>query len=311
VAGVVLLQPALNVAAALPLVDVPAAVVVSECDGDTGLVGARFLTEALLEPRRTPAALVLLEGANHNFTNTLLALEPFPVDFPSCDEGNRISAEDQQALLAETVPELAHAVLGDGDGVGWAAEVFSEPAPPPGVLLGVVPADEPVAPVPGAGPQVPSQLELDGFSATFCPIGYYTPFSNPGTELCHRPELPGLVGLPQTIALSWDEAGASLTLPVEAEAGEVVRLRVVPDFADERLREPVRLRLSADDGTSTELELAIPELLVEDLPPFVLTHGLAMWTTATLELPAGADAVTLEVLAPDAGSLQVASLGIE
>lgn len=311
VRGVILLQPALNVQPALPLVDVPAVVLLSECDGDTGVVGGQYLTTALDEPRTTPAALVVLERGNHNFTNTLLRAESFPVNAPACDAENRLAAGEQQAFHAAVVPELAHAVLADGEGEGWAGSVFDEPEVPAGVLLGVVPAREPVAPVPGPGPDVPASAVLDGFEALFCPFGYYTPFVEPGKEACHRPELPMFVGLPRTIALAWDEPGATLTLPVDAAPGDVVRLRVAADVADERLRSPLELRLTADTGASTELTVDVPEVRVEEAPPFTLTHGLVMWGTVTLPLPDGASEVTLEVVGPDAGSLQVVSLGLE
>jgi dienelactone hydrolase len=311
VQGVVLLQPALNVQPALPLVDVPAVVLLSECDGDTGVVGGQYITHALDAPRTTPAALVVLERGNHNFTNTLLRGESFPVNAPACDPGARLPAEEQQAFHAAVVPELVHAVLADGQGEGWAGSVFDEPEVPAGVLLGVVPADEPVAPVPGPGPDVPASVALDGFEALFCPFGYYTPFVEPGKEACHRPELPMFVGLPRTIALAWDEPGATLTLPVDATAGDVVRLRVAADVADARLRSPLELRLSSDTGASIELIVEVPEVRVEEAPPFTLTHGLVMWGTATLPLPKGASEVTLEVVGPDAGSLQIVSLGVQ
>ena len=228
VAGVVMLQPALNDSAALPLVDVPTVVVLSECDGD---------------------------------------------------------------------------------GVGWAGSIFSEPTPPPGVQLGVVSAGEPVAPVPGPGPVPPAALQSSGMTLMFCPEGYYTPFAQPGTEPCHRPELAMMVGFPQTIAASWDAAGASLTLPVTVGPGDAARLRVLADFADERLTQPLRLRLSAG-GMSTDADIALPEIRREVIDPFTVSFGLAMWSTFTLPVPDGASSVTVEVLGPAAGSVQVLSLGV-
>jgi hypothetical protein len=35
-----------------------------------------------------------------------------------------------------------------------------------------------------------------------------------------------------------------------------------------------------------------------------------MWSTATLPLPDGADELTVEVISPSAGSMQVLSLGV-
>jgi dienelactone hydrolase len=309
VRGVVMLQPALNDGGALPLVDLPAVVVLSECDGDTGVRSGDYVATALTATRETPAALVVLERANHNFTNSNLAADWFPVQAPACDDGRALTPEAQQALLTAMVPEFAHAVLGDGEGSGWAGTVFDEPAPPDGVLLGVVPSGEPVAPVPGPGPQPPAELTTEGMTLMLCPEGYYTPLAEPGTEPCHRPELPMMIGYPRTIAASWERAGSSLTLPVSAAAGEVARLRVYPDIADERLDAPLRLRLSASTGPSIEVELTLPEVRRELMDPFFVTFGLVMWSTVTLPLPDGASEVTVEVLDPPAGSMQILSIG--
>jgi dienelactone hydrolase len=309
VSGVVMLQPALNDAAALPLVDVPAVVLLAECDGDVGLRPGDYVATAMLEPRAAPSAVVVLERANHNFTNSNLAPDAFPVESPACDDGRRLTAQEQRAAHAAFVPELAHAVLGDGTGTGWAGSVFDEPATPDGVLLGVVPAGEPAAPVPGPGPRPPGDLRADGMTLTFCPECYSTPFVAPGSEPCHRPELPMMVGYPRTIAASWDAVGATIAVPVSAGPGDVARLRVVPDIADERLDAPLRLRLSAPDGPSTEVDVALAEVRRELIDPFFLTFGLAMWSTVTLPLPDGARELVVEVLDPPAGSMQVVSLG--
>jgi dienelactone hydrolase len=309
VTGVVMLQPALNDGAALPLVDVPSVVVLSECDGDTGLRGGDYVATALLEGRQTPAALIVLERANHNFTNTLLAPDVFPVMAPACDDGNRLPADVQQDLLADTVPELAHAVLGEGTGAGWAGAVFDGPETPDGVLLDLLLAGEPVAPVPGPGPGIPEAVEADGMTLTFCPEGYYTPFVEPGTEPCHRPDLPMMVGYPRTIAASWDEVGAAITLAVDAAPGDIARLRLLPDVADDRLTSPLQVRLSVPGGVSTEVSIELPEVRRERIDPFDIAHAFAMWSTVTLELPDGAEQMRVEVLGPDEGSIQIVSLG--
>jgi dienelactone hydrolase len=310
VAGVVMLQPALNDAKALPLVDVPVAVVVSGCDGDTGVTGGRYITEALLTTRDTPAAVVVLERANHNFTNTGLRADAFPVESPQCTDGNAMAANEQQDVLAEIVPELAHAVLTDGDGAGWAGDVFGDPAPPAGVQLGVVRPRHPVTAVPGAGPSTPDGLTVDGLSATFCPIGYYTPFVEPGTEACHRPELAQFVGLPQTLAVSWTAGGASLSMPLDAAPGASIVVRALADPADPNLTgDTVRLRITTPEGLDSVWELPIPAFAREEIPPFTVTNALVMWSTLELTAPDGASEVTITVEAPAAGSIQIVSLG--
>lgn len=117
-----------------------------------------------------------------------------------------------------------------------------------------------------------------------------------------------MVGFPRTIAASWDTVGASLILPVTAEPGAIARLRVLADFADERLTESLTLRLSATDGSSAEVTIALPEVRRETIDPFDIAWGLAMWSTIDLALPNGTSALTVEVVGPSAGSMQILSL---
>lgn len=312
VAGVVMLQPALNDEQALPLVDVPTAIVVSECDGDTGVTGGRYLTEALGTTRGTPAALIVLEHANHNFTNSRLQPDAFPVEAPGCTPDQALDAAAQQELLGDIVPELALAVSTTAGGSGWAGAVFTDPETPAGVQLAVLRAHQPLATVPGPGPSTPDGVALSGMTATFCPLGYYTPFVEPGTEACHRPELPLLVGLPQTLAVSWAAAGASLTTSLQATPGDSIVLRALADVADERLTgDEIRLRITTPEGLDTTWVLPIPPSTRTEIPPFTVTHALVMWSTLTVPVPAGAGAVTVTVESPAAGSMQIVSIGVE
>jgi dienelactone hydrolase len=314
VAGIVMLQPALDDPAARPVADVPAVVVVGECDGDTGVSGAITVSEALLAEREQPIALIGLERTTHNATNSGLGPDAFPTPAPACADPGPMDAAEQRALTAEIVPELVLAVLGEG-GEGWAGAVFDEPEPPAGVQLAVVPGGQQPAPVPGEGPEVVEQLDLDGFTATFCPLGYFTPFVEPGTEACHRPELTVLAGFPQSVALSWDAPGASLSVPIDAPAGSVLRVRGFPDVADDRLGAgPLRLRLSDGAGWTHDIEWSVPESVVEPVEQEgwdELVHAFLIWQTATVELPVAVDTVTLEVVGPDEGALHLVSLGVD
>lgn len=311
VEGVVMLQPALNASDALPLADVPAVVVLSECDGDTGVRGGQFVSEALLTGRAAPAALVVLEHANHNATNSGLRADPFPVQSPGCAPDRVLDGDEQRALLAEIVPELAHAVAADGQGSGWAGDAFDDAQPPAGVQLAVVHAGEPVAAFPGPGPALPAGVALDGMTATFCPIGYYTPFMEPGTEPCHRPELPLFVGLPQTVAVSWTAPGAAITVPLDAAPGDRVLLRAAADVADPALEgTEVDLHVTTPEGLDEVWTLPVPEHEREEIQPFTVTHALVMWSTATFAVPDGASAVTITVASPGAGSVQLVSVGV-
>ena len=91
---------------------------------------------------------------------------------------------------------------------------------------------------------------------------------------------------------------------------ESVDLAAGLDFADERLTEPLVLRLSGTEGASTEIEIRLPEVRREEIDPFTVAMGLAMWSTITLPLPDGATGLTGEVVSPSVGSVHVLSLGV-
>lgn len=314
VSGIVMLQPGLDDPAARPVADVPTVVVVGECDGDTGVSGAIAVSEALLAERSAPIALVGLELTTHNATNSGLGPDAFPTPAPACTDPGPMDPEEQRELLAEIVPELVLAELGE-DAEGWAGAVFDEPEPPAGVQLGVVPGGQQPGPVPGDDDEDLERLELDGMTATFCPLGYFTPFVEPGRDACHRPELTVLAGFPQSVALSWDAPGASVSVSLDAPAGSVLRVRGFPDVADERLGEgPLRLRLSDGAGWTHDIEWTVPESVVEPVEQQDwdrMVHAFLIWQTATVELPAAVETVTLEVLGPDAGAFHLVSLGLD
>ncbi|MEY4230955.1 MAG: hypothetical protein RLZZ362_1804, partial [Actinomycetota bacterium] len=232
----------------------------------------------------------------------------------ACTDPGPMDPEQQRDLLADIVPEFVLAVRGES-GDGWAGAVFDEPDVPAGVQLAVVPGDQQPAPVPGTGDADLDRLTLDSFTATFCPLGYFTPFVEPGRDACHRPELTVLAGFPQSVALSWDEPGASLSVALDAPAGSVLRIRGFPDVADKRLGAgPLRLRLSDGAGWTHDIEWSVPKSVVEPVEELdwdQLVHAFLIWQTDTVELPVAVDALTLEVLGPDAGAFHLVSLGLD
>jgi len=314
ISGIVMLQPGIDDPAALPVADVPTVVVVGECDGDTGVSGAIAVSQALLAERAAPIALVGLERTTHNATNSGLGPDAFPTPAPACADPGPMDPDEQRTLLADIVPDFVLAILGEG-GEGWAGTVFDEPDVPAGVQLAVVPGGQQPAPAPGTGDADVDRLKLDGFTATFCPLGYFTPFVEPGRDACHRPELTVLAGFPQSVALSWDEPGASLSVTLAAPAGSVLRVRGFPDVADDRLGTgPLRLRLSDGSGWTHDIEWTVPKSVVEPVEQQdwdQLVHAFLIWQTATVELPVAIDTLTLEVIGPDAGAFHLVSLGLD
>ena len=88
---------------AAPPAGVPFAVAVAGCDGDTGLMGRSYFSQAVASPaRRAPAQLVQLARANHNYFNRTLSRrgnDDAPFGRPSCRPPARPSAIVQQRWL--------------------------------------------------------------------------------------------------------------------------------------------------------------------------------------------------------------------
>jgi dienelactone hydrolase len=322
VAGLLLVQPALNVEDARELADVPTAVVISECDGDVGLAGGLYVSDRLVRESDAPVALVVLDGGSHNATNSLLRADSFQPESPTCDAQRTAravgpdawlqEAAGEQERLAELLPALLDAVLGaiDGDLSG----VFDESRAPEDAHVSVVPAGTRAPLLPGRGERTIAEMRADGASLTWCPSGYYTPFTAPGSEPCHRPELSLMIGQPATVAVAWDRAGARVTVPigtVDGGVGDVLRLRLFADPADVRLGDgPIVLRLVAQDGSTIEVTIPVPPAVRFTVDPFDVVGALLPWHTVRVRLGAPLEELTLEMVSPAQGSLQIVTLGL-
>ena len=299
--GLILLMPSLNTVDALSPVDLPLVVALGTCDGDTGVSGGDYISTALAQPRRNPAALVLLDRASHNATNSVLAPDRFSARGPGCDAP--LSADQQRLLLSDCIPLIARALSGRPTS-HWTGQIFSaDVAAPPGVAVAVVSAGEKPANLQG--------VSGAGFaSLTQCRYGYYTEGGEPGTGPCHRPELIDLVGLPRSVAVAWDNPDATLTVPLSVAADDRVRLRAFADVADERLGDvAIRLRVSIG-AWSEEIELQPDPVVRELIPPFRVAHGAILWQTFDFHAKDGGEEVRVEVRAPDAGAFQLVAVSV-
>lgn len=318
VVGLVLIQPALNAVEALVLHDVPSTVIVNECDGDVRLTGGTYVSQRLLRSDPAPVALVVLEGGSHNATNSGLGPDGFPIESLTCEaervtdpQGWAQSAEAQRERLAPIVSGAVSAVVGSRAD-GWAGSLFDEPATPSGAHLTVVPGAARVPAFPGPTATSIGPVTTDGVTLTWCRPEYTTPLMAPGTEPCHRPELALMVGQPSSVAFVWDRAGASATFPLEGSTGDVLRFRVFPDVADVRIGQgPIVLRLTADDGSSVDVEVPVPPVLRFTIDSFDIAAALVPWWTARISLGAHLQAVTIGVVSPDSGAIQIVSLGVD
>jgi dienelactone hydrolase len=97
------------------LPDLPTAIVLASCDGDTGPMGRAYLRQARRQARRTrPVVLAGLNGANHNYFNrklTQLGADDAPTENPSCRPPNRLTARAQQSWLGLAAADFFAATL--------------------------------------------------------------------------------------------------------------------------------------------------------------------------------------------------------
>lgn len=111
VSALFLLAP---VAQGAVLPDLPSAIVLASCDGDTGPMGRAYLRQARRQPgRRSPVVLARLEGANHNFFNRTLARLGAD-DAPAgrrCRRTRRLRARAQQRWLDRAASDFFAATL--------------------------------------------------------------------------------------------------------------------------------------------------------------------------------------------------------
>jgi dienelactone hydrolase len=105
------------------LPDLPTAIVLASCDGDTGSMGRTYLRQARRqEDRRRAVVLARLEGANHNFFNRTLArlgADDAPTGTPRCRRPRRLRARAQQRWLARAAADFFAATLRGAPRPAW------------------------------------------------------------------------------------------------------------------------------------------------------------------------------------------------
>jgi dienelactone hydrolase len=105
------------------LPDLPTAIVLASCDGDTGPIGRTYLRQARRQGDRTrPVVLARLEGANHNFFNRTLArlgADDAPTGTPRCRRPRRLTAGAQQRWLDLAAADFFAATLRGARRPAW------------------------------------------------------------------------------------------------------------------------------------------------------------------------------------------------
>ena len=230
VAGLLLIAPARAVQGSVGA-DVPLAVILPACDGEINqLDGQGFYEGVRLEPAAAQwATTVLLEGANHNHFNSLLGPDFFQQSGrPGC--ATLMAPKAQRQFLADYAADFLTMLFSDPAArLDAAARLGLDPRRPapaalynqPATLTSVAAATDRMSVY---VPNYENALTLDelggavtsaGARLFYCPPGYYTPFSDPGTEPCRRPNFV-MPGNPGMLVVSWDRPAA---LRLEMPAG--------------------------------------------------------------------------------------------
>ena len=315
----VLIAPTSDTVSPGLLADVPTAVVIGSCDGDSGVDGGEFLTAAIPRVRLTPIALFLLRGATHNAVNERLRPEPPDRANPDCADDVRLGEDAQRSKLAELVPRALRALT------DYAAQAL------PGSLLDVKRADDRIAPgirlvqldptlrrrslLDPSAPWPSPGARTSGLGVVGCPAGMSSPFLAPGTEACHRVELSELVGRPASLHLDWTAVGGTLRLSHRRlPAGAVLVVRAFADpFAVAPGTDITATVMGSDPGQAQPpwfAQIRIPAALIgEPIAEAGLRRGAVLWSERRIVLPAATSATTLTITGPASGALDV--VGIE
>ena len=222
-AGLVFVDPAGGAPA-------PMAIVLPACDGDVSQQDGQFFFETTrLTPE--PSAWVTsawLERANHNAFNSSLPADPFGTpDRADCE--SLLTGDEQRGFLVAYAADFLTTIFSRDPAQVRAAMVrmgMDVAAPAPVQLYGLdaqaavllasrhrlpllTPASEAeLTTSPASGP-----VTAQGVDLHFCPAGFYSAQSLPGSEPCRR-NLVTVPGQPAHAVLSWQDAGAALRFPL-------------------------------------------------------------------------------------------------
>jgi hypothetical protein len=209
---------------ALPAADLSTALILPACDWDVlDARGQRLYESARFDPDRLNLITsVYLEHANHNNFNTVLPTDPIIDDRPDCAEDMMLAPEMQREFLTQYTVDFLQTLFAEPDPARTVEKrlgiLASEPVseelhgtaarvnlllPRPDTLLLMLPESETELHQNLLG----GEVLLKSVTATFCPGGYYTPESEPGTELCKRINFDQ-PGNPQQFVIEWNSPDA-------------------------------------------------------------------------------------------------------
>ena len=236
-AGVLLIAGATAALDPWSSVGAPLATILAACDGDvTDQAGQFFFEGPRLAPDQTEwAASAWLERANHNGFNTILPGDMITLrDRPDC--ATLLDGEAQRAWLVDYAGDfLTTLFVGDAAAVDEARARMGldVTAPAPDTLYGLPGRVAFLAPAADRNTlMIPAQEEelatnrlggavtAENATTHFCPKGFYSAWSLPGSEPCRRNYVT-VPGQPAHAVVSWEQPGAALRFALPEGAGDL------------------------------------------------------------------------------------------
>lgn len=238
-AGVLLIAGASTFLDPWTSVSAPLAMIQSACDGDvTSQDGQFFFEGPRLAPDQTQwASSVWLERANHNGFNTLLPRDMMvhsDSDRPDCTP--LLDGATQRAWLVDYSGDFLATLFAEDAAAVDAARArlgLDVTAPAPDELYGLPARVAFLAPAAGRQtvllPAAAEELAIhrlggavtaEGVATHFCPKGFYSAQTLPGSEPCQR-NIVTVPGQPAHAVLSWETPGAALRFALPESAGNL------------------------------------------------------------------------------------------
>lgn len=237
VAGALLIAPAAAIGDPSAGASAPLAMIQAACDGDvTEQVGQAFFEGARLVPQQSAwAASAWLERANHNAFNTILPGDMVTHrDRPDC--ATLLDGDAQRAWLVDYAGDFlatlfdedmaavdeARARMGLDVTTPAPAELYGRPAR---VAFLAPAADRQTVMIPAGADELATNLlggevASDGLTTHFCPNGFYSAWSLPGSEPCRRNYVT-VPGQPAHAVVSWEQPGAAQRFALPPGAGDL------------------------------------------------------------------------------------------
>jgi len=236
-AGVLLIAGATAALDPWSSVSASLATILAACDGDvTDQAGQFFFEGPRLAPDQTEwAASAWLERANHNGFNTILLGDMITLrDRPDC--ATLLDGEAQRTWLVDYAGDfLTTLFVGDAAAVDEARARMGldVTAPAPDTLYGLPGRAAFLAPAADRNTlMIPAQEEelatnrlggavkAENATTHFCPKGFYSAWSLPGSEPCRRNYVT-VPGQPAHAVVSWEQPGAVLRFALPDGAGDL------------------------------------------------------------------------------------------